>query len=287
MRIFLLPLLFCARVEAATVEFDPAPIYDRTKAEFASADFFKPIETGSEDLAFKMAPLILQEVKPAKDAITTRDLFGSLSVSNGLLGLDVSRPAIYFEADAARIHDRDYARFTYLWCYSVEPAGAPGLALQGVRLTLNLSGQPVVWEVLSDPSGAELIFVSESLEAAARAEFGGPLPGRRFAIERSQGDASRIVVPRILVDGPVPMGPTVYLAGGNRSATTVLCRCMPAQARTLLTTHPYHLEPLSLTGAYALPAQARARAKFPTAFWPGDPRDAARLERCLRLPRGF
>ena len=78
--------------------------------------------------------------------------------------------------------------------------------MQGIRITLNSAGQPAIWEVLADGSGAELIFVSQSLEAAALAEFGKPLPGRRYAIERSVEEAPSVVVARVIDDGPMAHG---------------------------------------------------------------------------------
>ncbi len=132
-----------------------------------------------------------------------------------------------------------------------------------------------------------MIFVSEALEKAALAEFGAPMAGRRFAIERSQGEAPKVVVPRIIDDGPVPMGPTLYLMAGKRSVSTLICRCMPAQAKALTATGSYQLEPAPMTASYSLLARARAPSGRPTAFWPGEERDGPRLGRCLRLPRQF
>ena len=103
------------------------------------------------------------------------------------------------------------------------------LPRQGIRITLDARSQPAAWEVLTDTSGLRLIFVSQSLEAAAAAEFGKPLQGRRYAIERDLGQAPGVVVPRVVDDGPVAMGPIVYLCEGTRNVSTVICRCMPAQ----------------------------------------------------------
>jgi hypothetical protein len=48
-------------------------------------------------------------------------------------------------------------------------------------MTLRSDGHPLVWEPLADSSGLRLLYVSESLEAAARTTLGEPLPGRAFA----------------------------------------------------------------------------------------------------------
>ena len=172
-----------------------------------------------------------------------------MSLSNGVPVLDRSRPAIYWQSDTVQLKGKAHARFSYVWCYSPGPQGSErgqstnnvspgrpesGLPLQGIRITLNSAGQPVIWEVLADSSGAELIFVSQNLEAAAVAEFGKPLPGRRYAIERSVDEAPNVIVARVIDDGPVAMGPIVYLSAGTRAVSTLICRCMPAQAKRLL-----------------------------------------------------
>jgi hypothetical protein len=161
------------------------------------------------------------------------------------------------------------------------------LALQGIRITLNTNGQPVIWEALADNFGAELIFVSQTLEAAALAEHGKPLPGRRYAIERSMKAAPRVIIARVIDDGPVAMGPFVYLSAGTRNVNTLICRCMPAQAKKLLSTSNYELLPLQEMTGQSLLTQTKLLAKKQTAFWPGDQRTDDRLERCLRLPSLF
>jgi hypothetical protein len=309
--------------------------------EFAEACFFKPAEAKTNELAFTLAPLILQEVNGAAEPLSRPDRFGTLSLSNGLLALDRSRPAIYWHADTVRLKGNEHVRFAYAWCYSSGATGsqsgpgvdnlplnlvgtrstasvtlpekngtrwnaslpssaahsAPGvrntlssgegeadLALQGIRITLNSAGQPMVWEVLADSSGADLIFVAQSLEAAALAEFGKALPARCYAIERSVEEAPNVVVARVIDDGPVAMGPFVYLSADTRVVSALICRCMPAQARKLLATGIYDLVPFQSGSTTSLIAQARALSNERTAFWPGGSTGEERLEKCLRLP---
>jgi hypothetical protein len=266
-----------------------AGICQRATNEFAEACFFKPAEAKTNDLAFTLAPLILQEVNGAPEPLFRPDRFGTLSLSNGLLALDRSRPAIYWQADTVRLKGKEHVRFAYVWCYALGASGQgeSALALQGIRITLNSAGQPVIWEVLADSSGAELIFVSQSLEAAALAEFGKALPTRRYAIERSVEEAPNVVVARVIDDGPVAMGPFVYLSADTRTVSTLICRCMPAQAKKLLATSAYDLLPFPATAAQPLLTQAKVLVREPTAFWPGDQQRDVRLEHCLRLPSAF
>jgi hypothetical protein len=266
-----------------------ADIYQRTTNEFADACFLKPAEVKTSDLVFTLAPLIMQEVKAPTGSQPKPDRFGALNLTNGLLALDHSRPVIYWQADTVRFRGTEHVRYAYVWCYSVDaaPPGETGLGLQGIRMTLNAAGQPAIWEVLADDSGAELIFVSQSLEAAALVEFGKALPGRRFSIERSLEEAPRVIVARVIDDGPVAMGPFVYLRAGTRAVSTLLCRCMPAQVRRIAETGTYDLVPFQSGAANSLITQAKVLSSERTAFWPGDGVDNERLEKCLRLPKAF
>jgi hypothetical protein len=290
----------------ALAEPTPAPaplrrpeIYQRATRQFAEANLLKPSEPKTNHMAFTLAPLILQEVNPAQGSPAQADRFGTLSLSNGVLLLDTSRPAIYWQADSVQLRGRACARFSYLWCYSLNrslstngqstntllPEGAASaLALQGIRITLNSAGQPIIWEVLAGPSEAKLIFVSQSLEAAAATEYGTPLPGRRYAIEARADRSLDSVVPRVIDDGPVPMGPIVYLSAGTREVSTLICRCMSAQAKKLLTTRTYDLLRFQGVSTNSLIAQAKALSRQPTAFWPADHLTEPPLDRCLRLP---
>jgi hypothetical protein len=291
----------CVNLHPASVRAAPprAEVYQRATNQFAQADFFKPAESKTNDLAFTLAPLILQEVTGAKTPLTPLDRFGTLSLSNGLLVLDQSRPAIYWQADTVALNGKTHTRLAYLWFYSPGPGASDrergvktispdraetGLPMQGIRITLNSTGQPVVWEVLADTSGRELIFVSHNLEAAAAAQFGKALPGRRYATERSQAEAPNVIVARVIDDGPAAMGPIVYLSAGTWSVSTLVCRCMPAAVKTLQSTTTYVLLPLQAMPMRSFFPQPTASEIARPAFWPGDAPTSNRLEKCLRLP---
>jgi hypothetical protein len=228
---------------------------------------------------------MFQEVLDTNQAASLdRDSIGSLGSSD--VGSDSARslPTVYVQTDTVSINGRDHLRLTYLWCYSAV-LSPPAHAMQGVRITLNTAGEPSIWEVLADPSAAALIFVSESVESAAHAQYGVPLPGRRFAVERSWSQAPNVVVARVIDDGPTPMGPLVYLRAGTRSVGTLTCRCMPAQAQRLLQTRVYRLAPVQRFVENPAWVKVRSKEHSRFAFQPeGEP---DRLERCLRLASGF
>ena len=279
-------------------------IYERGGLWFDSAVLFKPLETGgSNSLAFTLAPLLVQQAPPDRDEIgktlgagRTRlgqagvvSGFGSLSLSNQVLVLDREKPTIYYETDTVELKGRTHARFCYAWCYRIVKGvrKAGGVPLQGVRITLDSSGSPVIWEMLTDDSGLDVIFVARSLEEAARAQFGPALPGRRHSIERSVPEARTVVVARVIDDGPVAMGPIVYLNRERHSATTLICRCMPSQAKALEGTRVYDLVPMPLGTPESLLMKARMMSGSHPSFWPGSRSGHARLEKVLRLPDTF
>jgi len=105
-------------------------------------------------------------------------------------------------------------------------------------------------------------------------------------LELAPRKAPRTVVARAIADGPVPMGPIVYLERDSKSVSTIVCRCMPAQARSLLTTSVYELKPIQAENSDLLLKMLRDRLKFRAAFWPGE-KDVSELQKKLRLPNSF
>jgi len=236
---------------------------------------------------FDLAPLIFQEVSQS-DQKSNATGFGTLRATNQVVSVDSSAPAVYVNIDTVELNTRVHLRLGYLWFYAARTEEGNGLVLpiQGIRVTLDVNGRPVLWEVLADISRAEVVFVSQTLESAARAEYGPPLAGRRFAIEQNLSEEPDVVVARVVGDGPVPMGPIVYLSAGTHSVSTLICRCMPAQAKTLLDTRTYQLVSI-LSDKLTLPGLAKAQSKKKVSFWPGEGLTRKRLERCLRLPHSF
>jgi hypothetical protein len=270
----------CADQEALTREA-LARLYARPTNFFAEALLLKPLEIETARPFLTLAPLLLVQAMPPLPP----NQFGMLSLSNGSLHLDTQRPAIYAALDTLELGPgKTHPRCTYLWCYPASEGAATltRLRLQGVRITLDSQGRPAVWEVLADSSCARLLFVSESLESAAATRHGKALPGRRYAIEQSLAEHPRALVARLLDDGPIPMGPLVYLEAGTGDVSTVLCRCMPAQARTVTQTRTCEVLPFAEHEDLLLRVLAQMKSKL--AYWPGEDSRALKLDAWLRLP---
>lgn len=231
-------------------------IQTRVTNTFAHTVLFQLAESGvNRDSALGLAPLIVQEVADTNTSSLWRDQFAP----------GTSGPMVHSESGNITVNGRPHDQYSYWWIYPSTAASASNA--QGIRLTLNAAGEPVIWEVLHDSSGADLIYVAQSLELAARAEFGPPLPGRRFAIERAVEDAPNTVVANVIDDGPVPMGPVVYLRQGNRDVAALICRCMASQGGTLHGQAHYELRL----------APGERRLSFPIVL----------MERRLRFPHSF
>jgi hypothetical protein len=243
----------CATRNVVLSTTQRAAIRARAEAHFARAFYLKPAETNSATAqARQLAPLLIVEA-PGTNALPD-------------LPATANRPQIFFQAGRTTLNEKQHEQMTYWWAYpKVSSRSRGALPAQGVRITLNFAGRPVIWEVLADTSGAKVIFVAQSLEVQAMREFAAPMEGRRFAVERSLTDAPNVVVACVIEDGAVTMGPIVYLCAKTRDVSTVICRCMPSQAKALAGQMDY---------ALGGPQSARVRA-------------TAELERALRWPRDF
>ncbi len=235
-------------------------IQSRVTNHFAHAVMFKPAEGGSDSaLATQLAPLLIQATAATNAAEQRPD---RPSLTPPLLALSV-------HTNLVMIHTNHYPQFSYVWNQAGTGAAGRAATLQGVRITLDSRGAPVIWEVLHDSTGADVIYVAQSIEVLARAEFGPPLAGRKFAVERSRSEAETALVANIIDDGPAAMGPILYLQADNHDVITLICRCMPAQFQNLLAQQDYELLP-------AIP-QNRDQSRF----------SPMPLEQRLRLPSRF
>lgn len=267
----------------------PRSLYDGASVEFAQAWVVKPRDNPKLELAVKLAPLIMQEAggKQKPEIPTT----------------------VFFKPGTVQLNGREHAQMTYWWFYKVPakerrpPArrgpevrqvkstgletGVSGATLpfQGVRLTLSTNGTPMIYEVLGHGGRIEQIYVTQSIETTAHIRHGFALPGRRFYVELGLDDAPHVVVPRVLDDPPAVMGPILYLRAGTHEVATLICRCMPAQAKTLAGQGLYKL----VAGDFPrnTSSATRPEAAFPRWLREDFSDQTNRLSRSLRLPADF
>lgn len=285
-------LLLALTLGCASPESEPQTVAHRranldvqVNRPFTNAVLFKPHPAPFASQIHTLAPLIIQEnarLSPSQEK--ARDRFGAVDIER----IDLDRPAVYVQQSEVLINGHAHVQVGYAWCYRL-PTGKP--QVRGVRLILNSSGEPVLWEPLAPEMNERVFFVAESLERAAVAVHGSSLPQRRFAIERSTAERPDVLVARLIDDGPVPMGPMVYVQAEDNLISTILCRCMPAQVSHIVENHFYELLPIeSLPDAAECrtadtAAAAKALRALLTAQPPNDP--AHGPERLLRLPQSF
>lgn len=220
----------CATRKVSLTTTQTASLRERAEVHFDRAFYLKPtVANDATAQARQLAPLLIIEAPGTNTPLPD-------------LPATTTRPQIFFQAGRTTWKGKQFEQITYWWTYPERSRRSRGgLPAQGVRITLNSAGRPVIWEVLADTSGAQVIFAAQSLEAQAVREFGASLEGRRFAVERSLTDTPNTGVARVIEDGPVTMGPIIYLRAGTRAVTTVICRCMKAQARELAGQQEYEL----------------------------------------------
>ncbi len=218
-------------------------IREGTKRRFAQASFLSPAPESDAGIPLWMAPLLVHEYPPsAADEIPCAK-FGSLSIdSAGLATVDTQRPTVYLSAADIAIGSRSLQQISYVWFYPAPAASNQSILYRGFRMTLGRQGYAVVWDMLSSDARERVMFVSKPVEQAAVEQFGGPLPGRQFAVEPPLQDHPEVVVPRVVGDGPQPMGPFVYLDAASLSVSTLICRCEPSQVDEFPASGHYRLQ---------------------------------------------
>lgn len=223
-------------------------IRETTRREFKRSRFCKPKSVDRDSKVQVFAPLIVEELGEHPGSTPPMGLIDPVGKRA------IFEPGtVYYHKGEVQAGTETLNQFIYLWAYDrdgsqKEPQNDP--IVRGVRVIVNSEGMPVVWEALEPGRESRIFYVASSIEAAARAEFGEPLSGSHFAIERSLDDGLGVVVARVLDDGPAPMGPYVYLdSSPDRRITTVLCRCSPSQFEDAVETRRYELLPIENVSA--------------------------------------
>ena len=227
----------------------------RTTESFDVVSLFKPIHPKIADsLGFDiyMAPLIIQEI-PSGGARDMTDRFGFVTAdSSGHLHIDSARPVVYYSQSYVDLGGSVYQQISYLWCFdrsNTECFGKNmGIAVQGIRMTMDGTGSPEIIEVLDDTSNHRILYVYTTLEEAVVNAFGKPLPGREYSIERNQEDLPDVVVARVVERGPESSGPFVYIQSCSHDITTLLCRCENTQFLDIEEDILYELLPIEVKG---------------------------------------
>lgn len=245
---------------------DHDSIYLRTETRFPKAVFYKPRESAATAGDVNLAPLIVHQTSPDGDDLPHR--FGRLTRANDRRAaptIDPAAPLVHAWKTESVVDGRVYTELYYVWRYApdLDRASTEAPALRGIRVLCGRDLRPIVWQVIDDRRKTIELYVATSLENDAAAEFGEPLEGRKHAIEKGLDEQPYVTVARVIPDGPVPMGPYVYLDHPDRTVTTLLCRCMASQVDEFLDTRYYELAPPDPPSRHRVSSPARNRAAAP------------------------
>jgi hypothetical protein len=172
-----------------------------------------------------LAPIIVHETGPGK---TPPDWTGGKN----------ARPRVYLLRSEVEINGGSHPQLSYCWRYE-----EPGESATILRMTLDSGGYPAIFELLDGSGGLTALYASRGLEQAARKEYGAPVVGTRYSLE----PGASLKVDGLVEDGPVAMGPLVYVAAVDRQVVSLTCRCSPSKIETVAESLQYSLNPTSET----------------------------------------
>ncbi len=230
----------------------------RTSRRFVNGVLIKPTESAVANPDSRLAPLILVEHPYGVGLHGKFAPFGALYTYQQRQVYVLGEPTVYRAQSQLQIGHSSFDQSIFLWWYQIGVWGKKSYGCigevrnpvisQGICITSDRNGFPLAVEVLG-PAGKgkndgepQVFFVSASLEQRAKKAFGSPLPGRQFAIERNSDDVPNVIVAGVFEDGPIPLGPDVYLQAGDFGVTNILCRCTAAQVDEIVRTETYTLK---------------------------------------------
>lgn len=240
----------CRARDAIRLKVTPVPLsrreflQTRAAARYPRAALRKPRSGASFAREADLAPLIVEQLpdSPRTDLVSQTSFGAAYRRDNGVADVDLTDRVVYAGTSQVSIDGAVHDQVLHLWVYPDDSGG--GVTWRGIRTTLGADGFPLVWEVLSQGSRERCLYVSASLERAASASFGDVVPGRRHAVERSVESAPRTVVVRVIEDGPIPLGPYVYVSAEGKEVITLHCRCSPSQVDEFAISDYYELVPV-------------------------------------------
>lgn len=238
----------------------------RTAEQLASAD--------DEQLARWFAPVFIQQHVPQAPYPASEDQFGRVSLTGTPGQIDVriqiERPTVYWTTQEAKFAAEDNGpvalkrgardRFSswtgaqkrkqlvYVAWYPSHPALKPGDSEAGlidgvvIRITLDCHNRPAVYEFVRSCGCYHMLYVAEFVEAAARRQFGEPLPGKTYAIQKDDSKRELFIPALVPDDGSHPTRPTAYVSGGQHMLMGVEAGGAWNGSADVAAEHTYQLE---------------------------------------------
>lgn len=200
-------------------EFERFLIYAPDNGSSALADP-RP-EDNMKSLLQRYAPIIVQEIPVDPDYAPQSDLIGALEWSRewDQIYVNVRQPVVYAYAQTRTIKGTPHRQLIYTHYYPEHPKlkffDAEAGEIEGLtlRITLDSSCQPLVFETIYNCGCYHRLYVTEKLEAAARRDFGDPLKGKGFSIEKKVPGKIDLIVLEKLPDRLEGRRPVLYCWG--------------------------------------------------------------------------
>ena len=139
--------------------------------------------------------------------------------------IDTSRPAVFARVEHANVYNKELKQLTYVFWYPQRPVGAveSGSVDGGIlRITLDIHGEPSIFEY-SQPCGCfHGTFASRNLEDLAQTEFGSAAPSRAHSLEAPLEKSNWVV--RDLIDVREGASPVLYMSAGKHFCEAIRFR---------------------------------------------------------------
>ncbi len=164
----------------------------------------RPVKSDGLALITRYAPIIGVEWPTNRRHDANYDRIGEVKLSaegqHIKVQIDSTKPTVYSYATVAKIGGRRLRQLNYVWWFSERPEMSEDDPVAGhidgsmIRITLDANDIPIFVESSSNCGCGHEVFVSKRIEAAVRQEFGVPLAGKRFAVEKSVPGKHDVVV---------------------------------------------------------------------------------------------
>ncbi len=196
----------------------------RAETKLDHIALWHPQPTPGDDLLGRFAPIIAVEWPEKRAYPEADDRIGSVRLHRAgraiAVTIDTTEPRVYGYRWTAKIHGRRYQQLVYVWWFPARPEMVTNDLSAGridggiLRLTLDAQQRPIIGDSTLNCGCGHAMFVSKELERAARAEFGEPLRGNRFALEQDLDRKHDVIISDEFEAPPENARPVVFLSAG-------------------------------------------------------------------------
>ncbi len=200
-----------------------------------------------DELARWFAPVFIQQHDPEAPYPPSEDQLGRVYLTGTPdqidVQIDIEHPTVYWTTQEAKIGTDEGAQsllarrtsnhlsskigsqkrkqIVYVAWYPSRPALRSGDSTAGlidgvvIRITLDGHNRPAVYEFVRSCGCYHMLYIAEFVEAAARRHFGEPLPGKKYALQKT-GSKRELFIPSLVPDdGSHPTRPVVSVSAGH------------------------------------------------------------------------